>query len=87
MAVQKRTTTKTYKIAVIPGDGTGPEVIREGLKVLKAAAHGRFYALGRNWFVGKNPYPEFASFFQIAENRSPSGLNLSGGNPNGAQGF
>jgi len=29
---------KTYKIAVIPGDGTGPEVVREGLKVLKAAA-------------------------------------------------
>jgi len=28
---------KTYKIAVIPGDGTGPEVISEGLKVLKAA--------------------------------------------------
>ena len=26
-----------YKIAVIPGDGTGPEVIREGLKVLEAA--------------------------------------------------
>ncbi len=25
-----------YKIAVIPGDGTGPEVIREGIKVLKA---------------------------------------------------
>ena len=25
-----------YKIAVIPGDGTGPEVVREGLKVLKA---------------------------------------------------
>ncbi len=25
-----------YKIAVIPGDGTGPEVIREGLKVLNA---------------------------------------------------
>ena len=24
-----------YKIAVIPGDGTGPEVIREGLKVLE----------------------------------------------------
>ena len=28
---------KTYKIAVVPGDGTGPEVIREGLKVLEAA--------------------------------------------------
>ncbi|OGX19442.1 MAG: 3-isopropylmalate dehydrogenase [Omnitrophica WOR_2 bacterium RBG_13_44_8b] len=30
-----------HKIAVIPGDGTGPEVIREGLKVLEAAA-GKF---------------------------------------------
>ena len=27
-----------HKIAVIPGDGTGPEVVREGLKVLKAAS-------------------------------------------------
>jgi len=27
-----------YKIAVMPGDGTGPEVVREGLKVLKAAS-------------------------------------------------
>lgn len=27
-----------YKIAVIPGDGTGPEVMAEGLKALKAAA-------------------------------------------------
>jgi len=27
-----------YKIAVLPGDGVGPEVIREGLKVLQAAA-------------------------------------------------
>jgi 3-isopropylmalate dehydrogenase len=27
-----------YKIAVIPGDGTGPEVIREGIKVLEAVA-------------------------------------------------
>jgi len=29
---------KSYNIAVIPGDGTGPEVIREGLKVLNAAS-------------------------------------------------
>jgi 3-isopropylmalate dehydrogenase len=29
---------KTYKIAVVPGDGTGPEVVAEGLKVLDAAA-------------------------------------------------
>ena len=30
--------SKTYKIAVIPGDGTGPEVVREGKKVLEVAA-------------------------------------------------
>lgn len=29
---------KNYKIAVIPGDGIGPEVIREGLKVLDAVS-------------------------------------------------
>src|SRR3972149_258413 len=29
---------KAHKIAVIPGDGTGPEVVNEGLKVLKAVA-------------------------------------------------
>ncbi len=29
---------KTYYIALIPGDGTGPEVLREGIKVLDAAA-------------------------------------------------
>ncbi len=27
---------KRYRIAVLPGDGTGPEVVREGLKVLEA---------------------------------------------------
>ena len=27
-----------YNIAVIPGDGTGPEVVREGLKVLEAVS-------------------------------------------------
>ncbi|MBA7601358.1 D-malate dehydrogenase [decarboxylating] [subsurface metagenome] len=30
-----------YKIAVIPGDGIGPEVIREGVKVLSAAAEAK----------------------------------------------
>jgi 3-isopropylmalate dehydrogenase len=29
---------RSYPIAVIPGDGTGPEVVREALKVLAAAA-------------------------------------------------
>ena len=30
--------TKLYKIAVVPGDGTGPEVVAEGVKVLNAVA-------------------------------------------------
>lgn len=38
---------KTYKIAVIPGDGTGPEVIREGVKVLEAA--GRRFGIKFDW--------------------------------------
>ncbi|MBV8172451.1 MAG: 3-isopropylmalate dehydrogenase, partial [Candidatus Eremiobacteraeota bacterium] len=29
---------KTYKIAVIPGDGVGPEVTDEGLKILDKSA-------------------------------------------------
>ena len=29
---------KQYKIAVIPGDGIGPEVVEEGIKVLKTIA-------------------------------------------------
>jgi len=38
---------KSYKIAVIPGDGTGPEVIREGVKVLEAA--GRRFDITFDW--------------------------------------
>src|SRR3989344_4225772 len=34
------TKNKSYKIAVIPGDGTGPEVTKEATKVLKAASAG-----------------------------------------------
>ncbi|MBW1679485.1 MAG: 3-isopropylmalate dehydrogenase, partial [Deltaproteobacteria bacterium] len=30
--------TRTYTIAVIPGDGTGPEVVAEGLKTIKAVS-------------------------------------------------
>ncbi|MFP4056013.1 MAG: isocitrate/isopropylmalate family dehydrogenase [Candidatus Brocadiia bacterium] len=33
-----------YRIAVIPGDGTGPEVVREGLKVLDAVAKAKGFA-------------------------------------------
>ncbi|MDR1943054.1 MAG: hypothetical protein LBQ04_02945 [Endomicrobium sp.] len=31
--------SRAYKIALLPGDGTGPEVIKEGVKVLGAAAN------------------------------------------------
>ncbi len=40
--------SKNYKIAVIPGDGTGPEVIREGLKVLDAASRKYGFTLEYN---------------------------------------
>ncbi len=36
---------KKYDIAVLPGDGTGPEVVNEGLKVLDAAAGKYGFAL------------------------------------------
>jgi 3-isopropylmalate dehydrogenase len=47
-----------YRIAVIPGDGTGPEVVNEGLKVLKAVAgkenikcDWKFYDLGGEHYL------------------------------------
>ncbi|MGZ8662380.1 MAG: 3-isopropylmalate dehydrogenase [Actinomycetota bacterium] len=33
-------TERSYRVGVIPGDGTGPEVVREGLKVLDAVRNG-----------------------------------------------
>jgi len=48
---------KHYKIAVIPGDGTGPEVIREGLKVLQAVSRKFGFALElTNYDVGGDRY-------------------------------
>jgi 3-isopropylmalate dehydrogenase len=38
---------KSYRIGVIGGDGTGPEVIREGQKVLEAAS--KTFGFGINW--------------------------------------
>lgn len=38
---------KNYKIAVIPGDGTGPEVVEEGIKVLNTAA--AMYGFSLDW--------------------------------------
>ena len=39
-----------YKIAVIPGDGTGPEVIAEAVKVLQSATNKFKFKLDLTWF-------------------------------------
>lgn len=39
-----------YKIAVLPGDGTGPEVVDEGVKVLEAAASRFGFELDMTWY-------------------------------------
>lgn len=41
---------KTYKLAVIPGDGIGPEVITEGTKVLDAAGKKHGFAFDTTFF-------------------------------------
>ena len=41
---------KTYRIAVIPGDGTGPEVVREGIKVLKSASQKEGFELSFHYY-------------------------------------
>lgn len=38
---------KTYNIATLPGDGVGPEIVGEGMKVLGAAASAEGFAI--NW--------------------------------------
>jgi 3-isopropylmalate dehydrogenase len=48
---------KTYDIAVIPGDGTGPEVVAEGIKVLEAtAAKFNFGYQFSNYDIGGDHY-------------------------------
>lgn len=41
---------KTYKLAIIPGDGIGPEVVAEGLKVLDAVAKKHTFAVEKTFF-------------------------------------
>jgi len=48
---------KTYRIAVIPGDGTGPEVVAEAVKVLDAVAEKHGFKLEKQWYdVGGDRY-------------------------------
>ena len=41
---------KTYRIAVIPGDGIGKEVVPEGVRVLEQAAKQHGFGLTLDWF-------------------------------------
>ncbi len=43
-------TNKRYNIAVLPGDGTGPEVVNEGIKVLKATSDKFGFKFNFEWF-------------------------------------
>jgi len=47
MVVEKK---KSYKIAVIPGDGSGPEMVREGVKVLEAVAQNYSFNMDFTYF-------------------------------------
>ena len=41
------TTNRVYRVAVIPGDGIGKEVVPEGMRVLEAA--GRRFGFAVRW--------------------------------------
>jgi len=57
---------KTHKICVLPGDGIGPEIVREAVKVLNIVAAGRDMALdlregligGAAYYDCGTPFPE-----------------------------
>ena len=49
--------SKQYNISVIPGDGTGPEVVEEGLKILDAVAEKSNFSLNfRHYNIGGDHY-------------------------------
>ena len=60
--------SKNYNIGVIAGDGTGPEVIREGVKVLKAAS--KLFGFGlsfKNYDFGGERYLATGKIIDSAE--------------------
>jgi len=49
--------SKNYNIAVIPGDGTGPEVVSEGIKILKTVADNCDFKLDFTYYdIGGEKY-------------------------------
>ena len=49
------TTNRVYRIAVIPGDGIGKEVVPEGVRVLEAAAKKFGFELRQDRFRLRHP--------------------------------
>jgi 3-isopropylmalate dehydrogenase len=57
-----------YDIAVIPGDGTGPEVVAEGIKVLQAAAKKFGFELNLEYFdLGGDRYLKTGAILSESE--------------------
>ncbi len=73
-------TKKNYRIAVVGGDGTGPEVIREGIKVLDAAARKGGFKLGWvNYDLGGERYKKTGEILPdsvVAELRQADAIYL-----------
>ncbi len=71
---------KTYNIALLPGDGIGPEVIREGVKVLEAASALKNFKLSfENYDFGGDRYirtGETLPDFAVQELRSMDAIFL-----------
>src|SRR4030066_1434341 len=59
---------KTYDIGVIPGDGIGPEVVREGLKVLETVSQ------GADFRVGLTTYPYSGEHYLKTKELVPEGV-------------
>ncbi len=54
--LRKAKSMKSYKIAVLPGDGIGPEVTREATRVLRAVAEGQFELQFEDLPIGGTAY-------------------------------
>lgn len=81
-----------HKIAVIPGDGIGPEVVREGLKALEAAANKRGFEYElKHYDLGGSHYLETGETLSdniLAEFRNFSAIYMGAvGHPNVAPGI
>ncbi len=53
---------KSYRIACVPGDGIGPEIVPEGVKVLRAAAADQFTLQFETFPWGAGHYLETGRF-------------------------